>query len=177
MNDLGKIGIPDSILMKPAKLDSTEWEIMKLHTVIGSKILEGSDAEFIQMGQIIALCHHEKWDGSGYPRRLKGQEIPVAARITAMADIFDALTSRRPYRKPYSLAEALSIIRKGRDSHFDPDVFDAFFDIQDEITAIKEQHVEINPQVFDIPELKGLLQTYNSRPNSNSYFRPSSDSR
>jgi putative two-component system response regulator len=172
MNDLGKIGIPDSILMKPAKLDSTEWEIMKLHTVIGAKILEGSDAEFIRMGQVIALCHHEKWDGSGYPGRLKGKNIPIAARITAIADVFDALTSRRPYRKPYSLAESLSIIGKGRESHFDPDVADAFFAIQDEVTTIKEQHVETNPQVFDIPELKGLLQIFNSRPNSNSYFGP-----
>ncbi len=177
MNDLGKIGIPDSILMKPAKLDSTEWEIMKLHTVIGAKILEGSDAEFIQMGQAIALNHHEKWDGSGYPGKLKGTAIPIAARIAAIADVFDALTSKRPYRKPFSVAESLAIIMDGRNSHFDPDVVDAFFAIRDEILTIKDQYIEEQPQAFDTPQLKVLLQQYNSRPNSNSYFRPGSNFR
>ena len=169
MNDLGKIGIPDAILMKPAKLDSREWEIMKLHTVIGAKILEGSDAEFIRMGETIALCHHEKWDGTGYPNRLTGTEIPVAARIAAIADVFDALTSKRPYRKPFSLEEALVIIREGRGSHFDPDVVDAFFAVLDEILTIKKQYGEYDQQAFDIPELKTLLQQYKFRPNPNSY--------
>ena len=170
MNDLGKIGIPDSILMKPAKLDSREWEIMKLHTVIGARILKGSDAEFIRMGETIALCHHEKWDGSGYPNRLTGTEIPIAARIVAIADVFDALTSKRPYRKPFSLEGSLAIIREGRESHFDPDVVDAFFAIQDEIFAIKNQSVEDNKETLDIPELKALLQQYYFRPNPNSYW-------
>jgi len=169
MNDLGKIGIPDSILMKPAKLDSKEWEIMKLHTVIGAKILEGSDAEFIRLGETIALCHHEKWDGSGYPNRLKGIKIPIAARIAAIADVFDALTSVRPYRKPFSVEESLAIIREGRGSHFDPDVADAFFAIQDEILNIKKQYGDDNQQAFDIPGLKDLLQQYKFRPNPISY--------
>jgi len=168
MNDLGKIGIPDSILLKPAKLDATEWEIMKLHTVIGAKILEGSDAEFIRLGETIALCHHEKWDGSGYPHRLKGIDIPIAGRIAAIADVFDALTSKRPYREPFSVEKSLAIIREGRASHFDPDVVDAFFAIQDEILTIKEQHGEDNQPAFNIPELKELLQQYNFRPNPNS---------
>jgi putative two-component system response regulator len=168
MNDLGKIGIPDSILLKPAKLDAMEWEIMKLHTVIGAKILEGSDAKFIRMGETIALCHHEKWDGSGYPNRLKGIDIPIAGRIAAIADVFDALTSKRPYRKPFSVEKSLAIIREGRASHFDPDVVDAFFAIQDEILAIKKQYGEDNQPAFDIPELKDLLQQYNFRPNPNS---------
>jgi putative two-component system response regulator len=169
MNDLGKIGIPDSILMKPAKLDSKEWEIMKLHTVIGAKILEGSDAEFIRLGETIALCHHEKWDGSGYPNRLSGKDIPIAARIAAIADVFDALTSKRPYRKPFSVEESLAIIRDGRGSHFDPDVVDAFFAIQDEILTIKKQYGDDNQQAFDIPGLKDLLQQYKFRPNPISY--------
>jgi putative two-component system response regulator len=177
MNDLGKIGIPDSILMKPAKLDSTEWEIMKLHTVIGAKILEGSEAEFIRMGQAIALNHHEKWDGSGYPGKLKGTAIPIAARIAAIADVFDALTSKRPYRQPFSKVESCAILRDGRGSHFDPDVVDAFFDVKDEILAIKDQYVEEKPQAFDIHQLKILLQQYNSRPGSNAYFRSSPSSR
>jgi putative two-component system response regulator len=161
MHDLGKIGIPDQILVKPAKLDPVEWEIMKLHTVIGAKILKGSDAEFIRLGETIAQCHHEKWDGSGYPNNLKGIEIPIAGRITAIADVFDALTSKRPYKKPFSVEESLAIIREGRRSHFDPDVVDAFFAIQDEILTIKKQCDDDNQQAFEIPELKALLQQYN----------------
>ena len=140
MHDLGKIGIPDLILTKPAKLDPAEWEIMKQHTVIGAKILKGSDAEFIRLGETIAQCHHEKWDGSGYPNSLKGIEIPIAGRIVAIADVFDALTSKRPYKEPFSVEKSLSIIREGRGSHFDPDVVDAFFAIQDEILSIKKQY-------------------------------------
>jgi len=158
MHDLGKIGIPDLILMKSAKLDPVEWEIMKQHTVIGAKILKGSDAEFIRLGETIALSRHEKWDGSGYPNGLKGIEIPIAGRITAIADVFDALTSKRPYKKPFSVEKSLTIIREGRGSHFDPDVVDAFFAIQDEILAVKKQYGDDNQQAFDIPELKALLQ-------------------
>jgi putative two-component system response regulator len=145
MHDLGKIGIPDLILLKPAQLNPPEWKIMKQHTVIGAKILKGSDAEFIRLGETIALSHHEKWDGSGYPNRLKGMAIPVAGRITAIADVFDALTSKRPYKEAYSLEESLAIIRKGRGRHFDPDVLDAFFAIQDEILTIKKEYDD-NPE-------------------------------
>jgi putative two-component system response regulator len=144
MHDLGKIGIPDLILLKPAKLDPVEWEIMKQHTVIGAKILKGSDAEFIRLGETIAISHHEKWDGSGYPNSLKGIEIPIAGRITAIADVFDALTSKRPYKEPFSVEKSLAIIREGRGSHFDPDVVDAFFSIQDEILTIKKQYGDDN---------------------------------
>jgi putative two-component system response regulator len=162
MHDLGKIGIPDLILMKPDKLDPLEWEIMKQHTVIGAQILKGSDAEFIRLGETIAQHHHEKWDGSGYPNSLKGAEIPIAGRIAAIADVFDALTSKRPYKEPFSVEKALAIIKEGRGSHFDPDVVDAFFAIQDEILTIKKQYGNDNQQAFDIPELKALLQQYNS---------------
>jgi putative two-component system response regulator len=172
MNDLGKIGIPDAILMKTSKLDGLEWEIMKLHTVIGAKILEGSDAEFIRMGATIALSHHEKWDGSGYPYRMKGSEIPVAARVAAVADVFDALTSKRPYRKPFPTAEALDIIREGSESHFDPDTVAAFFSVQDEILAIKRQSAENETQCSadKLPALKALLRQYSFRPNPNREF-------
>ncbi len=139
LHDVGKIGIPDRILMKPGKLDPDEWEIMKQHTIIGSKILKGSNAEFIQLGETIAHFHHEKWDGSGYPAHLKGVEIPIACRIVAIADVFDALTSKRPYKEAFSLEKSMAIIRDGRGSHFDPDVVDAFFAIQDEILTIKKQ--------------------------------------
>jgi putative two-component system response regulator len=136
MHDLGKIGIPDEILLKPTGLNPAEWEIMKQHTVIGAEILNGSDAEFIKMGEIIALSHHEKWDGSGYPNGLKGIEIPIAGRITAIADVFDALTSKRPYKEPFCVEHSLDVIRKGRGIHFDPDVVDAFFAVQDEILTV-----------------------------------------
>jgi putative two-component system response regulator len=163
MHDLGKIGIPDAILLKPTKLDSVEWEIMKLHTVIGAKILNGSEAAFISLGETIALYHHEKWDGSGYPNRLEGIEIPIAGRIAAIADVFDALTSKRPYKEAFSVSKALAIIREGRGSHFDPDVADAFFAIQDEILSIREQHDDDNQQAFAMPELKALLRQYSCR--------------
>jgi putative two-component system response regulator len=140
MHDLGKIGIPDLILNKPAKLDPLEWEIMKQHTIIGAKILKGSEAEYIKLGETIALHHHEKWDGSGYPNGLKGTDIPITGRITAIADVFDALISKRPYRDALSLKKSLVIIREGRGSHFDPDVVDAFFVIQDDILNIKKQY-------------------------------------
>jgi len=142
MHDVGKIGIPDKILLKPAKLDPEEWEIMKQHTTIGAEILKGSEAEFIKLGAIIALTHHEKWDGSGYPNNLKGLEIPISGRITAIADVFDALTSKRPYKEAFSTEKALAIIKEGRGSHFDPDVVDAFLAIQDEILLIKKQHAD-----------------------------------
>jgi len=166
MHDLGKIGIPDRILLKPAKLEPLEWEIMKQHTVIGATILKGSDAEFIKLGESIALCHHEKWDGSGYPNGLKGIEIPIAGRITAIADVFDALTSKRPYKEPFTVEASLVVIGEGRGTHFDPDVCDAFFAIQDEILAIKKQHDDGNQQAFDFQAmssviLKSLLRQYN----------------
>lgn len=139
MHDVGKIGVPDQILLKPGKLDPNEWEIMKRHTVIGARILEGSKEEIIQAAEIIALTHHERWDGSGYPQQMKEDTIPLFGRITAVADVFDALTSRRPYKKPFSLEESLSILKEGRGSHFDPRVLDAFFSVEDNIFAIREE--------------------------------------
>jgi putative two-component system response regulator len=161
MHDLGKIGIPDQILMKPAILDPAEWKIMKMHTVIGAKILQGSDAEFIKSGESIALSHHEKWDGSGYPNGVKGQEIPIAGRIVAIADVFDALTSKRPYKEPFTIEKSLAIVKEGRGTHFDPDVVDAFFDIQEEILNIKKQYNEDNQKSIELPNMKALLTQYN----------------
>ena len=142
MHDVGKIGIPDHILLKPGKLDQDEWEVMKQHTVIGAQILQGSDAEYIQVAEVIALAHHEKWDGTGYPKGLKGADIPLSGRIVAVADVFDALTSERPYKKALSLEESLGIIKGGRGSHFDPDVVDAFLAIKDEMIAIKGRYMD-----------------------------------
>ncbi len=161
MHDVGKIGIPDLILMKPGKLDAAEWKIMMQHTNIGAGILKGSEAEFIRMAEQIARSHHEKWDGTGYPDGLKGTEIPVVCRITAIADVFDALTSRRPYKEPFSIEKSISIITEGRGSHFDPDVFDAFITVKDEILSIKDQFENDNEMNFYIFELKAMVQQYN----------------
>jgi putative two-component system response regulator len=139
MHDAGKIGIPDHILLKPGELNEKEWEVMKQHTIIGAQILAGSDARFIKLAQTIALTHHERWDGSGYPKGLKGLKIPLVGRIAAIADVFDALTSRRPYRiTPFSVEEAFDYIKEERGRQFDPEVVDAFFAAKDEILSFKE---------------------------------------
>lgn len=135
MHDVGKIGIPDHVLRKPGKLDADEWAIMKQHTTIGAEILKDASADFIIMAAAIALNHHEKWDGSGYPQGLKGTDIPLAGRIVALADVFDALTSERPYKDPFPLKKAFAIIKEGRGSHFDPELVNAFLAIEDEIKA------------------------------------------
>ncbi len=163
MHDLGKIGIPDAILVKQAKLDPMEWDIMKQHTVIGANILKGSDAEFIRLGEIIAEFHHEKWDGTGYPNNLKGTDIPIAARIAAIADVFDALTSKRPYKEPFSFEKSMRIIQEGSGSHFDPAVADAFLDIREEIRAIQQQFAEDTHQLFSQPKIKAMMARYTRR--------------
>ncbi len=137
MHDAGKIGIPDSVLKKPASLDPEEWKIMKTHPVLGHRILSKSDAPLFKMAADIALYHHEKWDGSGYPEGLAGTEIPQSARIVAIVDVFDALTMRRPYKEPWSEKSAFSEIRKCVGSHFDPELMACFFDVQEEIQDLK----------------------------------------
>jgi putative two-component system response regulator len=139
MHDIGKIGIPDRILLKPGKLDDAEWAIMKQHPLMGANILEGSKIGFVRMGAMIAKTHHEKWDGSGYPQGLKAKQIPLAGRIVALADVFDALTSERPYKKAFSIEKANQIIEQGRGHHFDPAVVAAFFAVQAEILDLKER--------------------------------------
>jgi putative two-component system response regulator len=150
MHDLGKVAMPDNILQKPSKLNPEEWEIMKQHTVIGAKILKGSNSEYINMGEVIAMHHHEKWDGSGYPHGLKGIEIPIICRITALADVFDVLTSKRPYKEAFTTNKALSIIKEGRGSHFDPEVVDSFFAVEDKILKIKNQYEADEKPEFNI---------------------------
>jgi putative two-component system response regulator len=142
MHDIGKIGIPDSILLKPGKLDKDEWEIMKTHTIIGAKMLEGHSSPLLQMGKEVALTHHEKWDGSGYPNGLSGEQIPITGRITALADVFDALTSDRPYKKAWSVEDALSEINSCNGSHFDPKLVDIFNTILKDIISVRDQYKE-----------------------------------
>lgn len=138
MHDVGKIGIPDHILHKPGKLNAQEWEIMKTHTTAGARILESGTSEYIRMGATIALSHHEKWDGSGYPLGLSGGSIPLEGRICAVADVFDALTSKRPYKDAFPLDKALDIMRAGRGIHFDPRILDVFLDNLDQVLIIKD---------------------------------------
>ncbi|WP_367567558.1 HD-GYP domain-containing protein [Lacrimispora sp.] len=131
LHDIGKVGIPDAILLKPGKLTPEEFEIMKTHTTIGYQTLSSIDKKdsssaFIKVGMEITLCHHEKWDGSGYPRGLKGEEIPISARIMALSDVYDALRSKRVYKEGYSHEKSIEIISQGRGSHFDPLLVDVF---------------------------------------------------
>ncbi len=133
LHDLGKIGIPDAILMKPGPLTPAEYEIMKTHTEIGAKILSGSRYPLLETARTIALTHHEKWDGSGYTPGMAGDEIPRAGRIVSVADAFDSLTHRRPYRPPSSVPESLEEIRSCRGEQFDPEVVDAFLEVAERV--------------------------------------------
>jgi len=137
MHDVGKIGIPDKILLKPGKLDPDEFEIMKNHTIIGAKILAHSKPAIIRMACDIALTHHERWDGCGYPKGLAGKSIPICGRIVAVADTFDALTSARPYKKPYPPQVAAEIIKNERGKQFDPEIADVFLDHLDEMITLR----------------------------------------
>ena len=142
MHDIGKIGIPDRILLKPTQLDSDEWVIMKSHTTIGAELLAGHNSDLMRMAYQTALTHHEKWDGSGYPRGLRGEAIPLVGRITAICDVFDALTSERPYKNAWPVEDAVAEIRNRRGTHFDPELVDRFDMILPEILDIHRQYAE-----------------------------------
>lgn len=142
MHDIGKIGIPDYILLKPGKLDPDEWGVMQTHAQIGADILSGDDSDLMIMAHDIAVSHHEKWDGNGYPNGLKGDTIPIAGRITALADVFDALTSERPYKKAWAIQDAVNLITEESGKHFDPRLVDLFLENLSEIVAIKNKYAE-----------------------------------
>jgi putative two-component system response regulator len=129
MHDIGKLGVPDSVLLKPGRLEPEEWEIMKRHTVIGAEILGGHDSELLSYARVVALRHHERWDGLGYPGGLRGEEIPLMARIVALADVFDALTSVRPYKPAWRVEDAAAQIRKNSGVQFEPAVAAAFLEV------------------------------------------------
>jgi len=140
MHDIGKIGIPDRILLKEAKFDEEEWKIMRTHTTIGYEILSGSQSKYIQMGAIIALNHHERFDGEGYPNKLIGKKIPLIARIVSVADVFDALLSVRPYKKAWSLQDAINFIKTNSGKQFDPMCVNAFCNRLDKIMEIQRKY-------------------------------------
>ncbi len=142
MHDVGKIGIPDRILLKPGKLDRDEWEIMKSHPQIGADIIGNDGADLMKMASQIALTHHEKWDGSGYPNGLKGKEIPIEGRISSICDVFDALTSERPYKKAWPVEKAINLIKEETGRQFDPKLVPLFLSILPDIIEIGQQYTD-----------------------------------
>jgi len=142
MHDIGKVGIADRILLKPERLDAQEFEIMKQHAIYGYELLQGSSSRVLQAGAEIARGHHEKFDGSGYPAGLKGHDIPVFSRIVAVADVFDALTSERPYKKAWTLEAAVDFLLEGSGTHFDPDCVKAFLAAWDDVMDIRSRYQE-----------------------------------
>ena len=148
LHDIGKIGIPDRILQKPGKLTEEEFEIMKQHTIIGRDAIIAAERsmtitdDFLQYAKEITCSHHERWDGTGYPEGLQGSEIPLSARMMAIADVYDALICRRVYKPPFSHEQAVKIITEGRGTHFDPDMVDAFLEISDQFRMISKQFSE-----------------------------------
>jgi putative two-component system response regulator len=153
LHDIGKVGIPDRILLKPGKLDHDEFEIMKTHTTLGRDAILAAEktldtpSSFLRHAREIAYYHQEKWDGSGYPEGLKGEQIPLSARLMAIADVYDALISRRVYKPAFPHEKAVEIIREGRDKHFDPDMTDAFLEVADEFKEIAAVFVDTTDDV------------------------------
>ena len=153
LHDIGKVGIPDAILLKPGKLTPEEFEIMKTHTTLGRDAIIAAEklidapSTFLRLAREIAHYHQEKWDGSGYPEKLAGEAIPLAARLMAVADVYDALISRRVYKPPFPRDKAVGIIRDGRDKHFDPDMVDAFVAIEEEFHTIAERFADSEEDV------------------------------
>lgn len=142
MHDIGKVGIADNILLKPGRLDPDEFEIMKHHAIYGYELLKGSSSRVLQVGAEIARGHHEKYDGSGYPGGIRGTDIPLFSRIVAVADVFDALTSERPYKKAWTLEAAVDFLVNGSGSHFDPQCVQAFLDAWDDVIEIRDRYQE-----------------------------------
>jgi putative two-component system response regulator len=140
MHDVGKVALPDHILLRPGALTPDERQEMERHTLIGHQILSGSGSALLELGATIALSHHEKWDGSGYPHRLAGNAIPLEGQVAAVADVFDALTSHRPYRRAFPIDEAVDIMRSERGRHFDPRLVDLFLENVDEVTELRERY-------------------------------------
>ncbi|MBT3416242.1 MAG: HD domain-containing protein [Nitrospina sp.] len=148
MHDVGKIGIRDSILLKPGKLDDEEWVNMKTHVNIGVSILSGGDSQIIQLAQEIAATHHEKYDGTGYPNGLKGEGISIAGRIVPVCDVFDALTSVRPYKEAWTVEDAIELLKREKGKHFDPDLVDKFISILPEILEIRARYSETSAEAI-----------------------------
>lgn len=142
MHDIGKIGIPDYILLKPGPLNKEEWEIMQQHTTFGAEIIGNHESHLLDMAHTIAQCHHERWDGKGYPNGLTGDEIPLVCRIVTIADVFDALTTKRPYKEAWPVEIAIAYIKSRIGSQFDPVLGELFLTLMPEIASIREKWAE-----------------------------------
>lgn len=163
LHDIGKVGIPDYILLKPGKLTSDEWSIMKTHSALGYFAIDQAEQDleypldFLHIAKEIAHYHHEKWDGTGYPDGLVGDTIPISARLMAIADVFDALISRRVYKEPFSLEMAVGIITEGWGTHFDPDIVDAFLATQDEFAVVAARYADTEESLVNkVQQLQGV---------------------
>lgn len=150
MHDVGKIGIPDRILLKPTPLTPDEWRVMRMHPGIGAGIIGKHDAPILKIARRIALTHHEKWDGTGYPRGLKGEEIPLVGRIVALADVFDALTSERPFKPAWPIENAIAYIREQTGKHFDPRLASLLLELMPEVLKIRAEYPEKPSMLFDV---------------------------
>ena len=157
LHDVGKIGVPDHILMKPGSLDPDEWAVMQRHCEIGHRILSGSNSEVLNLAATIALTHHERMDGSGYPQGLAGENIPIEGRIAAIADVFDALTSKKVYRPAIPMADAVQILKEGRGKHFDPTLLDVFLSEKGRVLGIKERYADLDLQEAELNPLSALV--------------------
>ncbi len=147
LHDIGKIGIPDGILLKPGRLDAPEWDVMQRHPVIGHEILKGSASKYVRMGALIALGHHERYDGKGYPNGLEGDHVPLCARIVSVADVYDALTSKRPYKKAWKPEEAFEYLRAQRAKHFDPRLVDAFLGMKEKVVEVQRDFQDASSEM------------------------------
>ena len=165
MHDIGKIGIPDGILLKPAKLDADEWSVMFQHPIMGAEIIGKHDNELLEISRIIALTHHEKWDGSGYPQKLKGENIPLEGRIVAIADVFDALVSVRPYKGAVPLDDALKYMYEQSGRHFDPTLIEAFKRAIPEILRIREIYADEHGALTDLEFQINEIYQHKNDPN------------
>jgi putative two-component system response regulator len=154
MHDVGKLGIPDSILHKPGLLDPRERSIMETHSVIGARILEGSDVPVVQLASVVAYTHHEKWDGTGYPRGLAGTDIPLEGRIVALADVFDALSSRRCYKEAWPEPRVVDFLREQKGRQFDPDLVEVLLDSLPDVRTIKEHHEDSDDDFARLPSVE-----------------------
>ncbi|MDD3484995.1 HD-GYP domain-containing protein [Azovibrio restrictus] len=152
MHDIGKIGIPDTILLKPGKLDEEDWRVMRQHPVMGAEIIGKHENELLETARVIALSHHEKWDGSGYPYGLAGEAIPLEGRIVAIADVFDALVSERPYKKAYSVQDSLAFMESQAGLHFDPELLQAFRQALPEVLRIRDIYADERGALTDLDE-------------------------